>query len=205
MTNAERTKHVRGILRTRSVGIAGAGGLGSNVAVALVRGGVGRLVLVDFDKVEEFNLTRQYYFREDIGRPKVKALKDILLRIDPSVVVEVLEDRLEPGSMHEPFSGVDVVVEAFDRAESKSSFIEDVALNLPGVPLVGASGVAGFGNPDRIRTVHAGNLHMAYDKDAPSCDDEVLMASHIALMSAWQADLVIELLLENECEGNGGI
>ena len=63
------------------IGIAGAGGLGSNVAVNLVRTGVKKLKIVDFDVVDESNLNRQFYFMDQVGRPKVEALRENLLRI----------------------------------------------------------------------------------------------------------------------------
>ena len=90
-------------LRDSSVGIAGAGGLGSNVAVSLARSGIGRLVIVDFDSVEECNLNRQYYFRDQIDMVKVEALKENINRIDESIKVEIFNHRLTKGTMDMPF------------------------------------------------------------------------------------------------------
>lgn len=186
---------IRKKLRESSVGIAGLGGLGSNAAVALARAGVGRLVLVDFDKVEEDNLDRQYYFLDQIGKFKVDALRDNIERINPEVKVEIHDLKLVKGSMEKPFSGVDVVIEALDDAKSKADFIEEIMLKLPDTPVVGVSGVAGYGHSDRIVTRRCGNLYLVYDEDARSSDDDVLVASRVALMANWEANLAIEILL----------
>ena len=111
------------ILRSSSVGIAGAGGLGSNVAMALARAGVGSLVIVDFDRVEASNLNRQYFFLDQVGRWKVEALEENIHRAVGECKVKPLNIRLVPGRMHEPFGDVDVIVEALDRASAKVSFI----------------------------------------------------------------------------------
>jgi sulfur carrier protein ThiS adenylyltransferase len=102
-----------------SVAIAGCGGLGSNCAVALVRVGIGRLVLADFDVVTLGNLNRQYFFRDQVGMKKVEALRDNLLRIDPRVTLDIHDLRLDPDAVRRLFAGCDVVVEAFDRADQK--------------------------------------------------------------------------------------
>ena len=59
------------------VGIAGLGGLGSNIAMMLARSGVGHLLLIDFDRVEPSNLNRQHYMVSHLGMPKSEALKDL--------------------------------------------------------------------------------------------------------------------------------
>ena len=123
MVDLRKRGEIRGKLRRVSVGIAGLGGLGSNAAVSLARAGVGKLVLVDFDKVEENNLDRQYYFRHQIGKFKVDALAENIRSIDPSVEIDGFNLRLERGFMEKPFNDVDVVVEALDDAEIKRSNI----------------------------------------------------------------------------------
>jgi sulfur carrier protein ThiS adenylyltransferase len=193
--NIEKTENIIKKLKKSSVGIAGVGGLGSNAAVALARAGIGRLVLVDFDRVEKNNLTRQYYFLDQIGKIKVEALKENINQIDPDVQLEILNKRLVKGSMEEPFKNVDVVVEALDNAETKATFIEEILTKLPDKPLVAASGVAGYGHSDRIMTKHFGNLYMCYDENALSSDEDVLMAPRVAIMANWEANLVIEILL----------
>ena len=191
----KKYEEIREKLQESSVGIAGLGGLGSNAAVSLARAGVGRLVLVDFDKVEESNLTRQYYFRDQVGRLKTEAIKENIERINPRVMVEIFNCKLEKGSMERLFKDVDVVIEALDDAEMKTAFIEEVLQKLPGKPVVAASGVAGYGRCDSITTKRLGNLYMCYDEGAPSSEESVLVAPRVALMANWEANLAVEIIL----------
>jgi len=193
--NVEKAEKIRMKLQKSSVGIAGAGGLGSNVVISLARAGVGRLVIVDYDKVEESNLNRQYYFRDQIGMVKVEALKENIKKIDESIKVEIINNKLRPGFMHKPFNNVDVIVEALDEAEIKTSFIEDIMNNFPEKPLVACSGVSGYGNIERVNTKKLGNLYMVYDKDAKDSDKDVLMAPRVCLMANWQANIVLDIIL----------
>jgi len=193
--NTEKFEKIRMNLQKASVGIAGAGGLGSNIAVSLARAGIGRLVIVDFDKVEESNLNRQYYFLDQIGMNKVEALKKTLFGINKSLKVDVLNYRLMKNKMDKPFHNVDVVVEALDKAATKTIFIEEIMQKLPEIPIVGCSGVAGYGHSDRIITKKLGNLYLVYDEEAKDSDVDVLMAPRVILMANWQANIVLEILL----------
>ena len=193
--NRQKFDNIKKKLKESSVGIAGVGGLGSNAAIALARAGAGRLVLVDFDNVESSNLDRQYYFLDQVGKPKVKALRDNIGRINPEVIVEIHNLKLVKGSMEEPFKDVNVVIEALDSAEIKTEFIEELQLKLPNKPIVAASGVAGYGHCDRIATRRCGNLYLCYDEHAPSSEDDVLTAPRVALMANWEANLALEIIL----------
>lgn len=193
--NIEKAERIRMKLKESSVGIAGAGGLGSNAAVALARAGVGRLVIVDFDKVEESNLNRQYYFRGQIGQVKVEALEENIKKVNQRTEVDIFIHRLTKDTMYKPFQDVDVIIEALDSAEVKTSFIEEILTKLPDKPIIGASGVAGYGHSDRIITKKMGNLYMCYDEHAKDSDDDVLMAPRVCLMANWEANLALEILL----------
>ena len=195
LMNKLKSDKIKKKLKESSVGIAGLGGLGSNAAAALARAGIGRLVLVDFDKVEEDNLTRQYYFLDQIGKSKTEAMKENLERINPKITVEIYNKKLEKGTMEKPFEDVDVVIEALDNAETKTTFIEEILLKLSDTPLVAASGVAGYGHSDRIKTNRCGNLYLCYDEKAKSCDEDVLLAPRVALMANWEANLALEIIL----------
>jgi sulfur carrier protein ThiS adenylyltransferase len=190
-----KSERIKEKLSKSSVGIAGLGGLGSNAAVALARTGIGRLVLVDFDTVEKSNLGRQYYFLEHIGKTKVDSLKQIISKINPQVEIVAHNKRLEKGSMEKPFKDVDVVIEALDNAETKTVFIEEILSKLPEKPVIAASGVAGYGHSDRITTKRLGKLHMCYDGNAKSSDDDVLMAPRVAVMANWEANIALEIIL----------
>jgi len=197
MDDAEKAS-LEASLRRASVGIAGAGGLGSNAAVALARAGVGHLVIVDFDTVEEGNLDRQYYFLDQVGMRKVEALKDTIERAAPGVRVDGIARRLVRGEMAAPFKDVDVVVEALDEAETKTRFVQEVLRDLPGKPLVAASGVAGWGACERIEIKRLAPLHLVRDARARSCDDGVLLAPKVCAIANMEANVVLEILLGAE-------
>jgi sulfur carrier protein ThiS adenylyltransferase len=189
---------LRARLARSSVGIAGAGGLGSNAAMALARAGVGHLLLVDYDRVEASNLTRQYYFRDQVGMFKVDALKSNIARAAEGVKVEAVCQKLVPGKMSEPFCHVDVVVEALDRAELKARLVKEVLRQLPGKPVVAASGVTGWGSSGRIEYKKVACLHVIQDRRAKSSDEGVLLAPKVCTMANMQADMVLALLLGAE-------
>jgi sulfur carrier protein ThiS adenylyltransferase len=193
--NIEKAEKIRKKLKESCVGIAGVGGLGSNAAISLARAGIGRLILVDFDIVEEKNLDRQYYFLDQIGKVKVEALKENIKKVNQWLKIDIFNQKLTIGSMDEPFHDADVIVEALDSAIAKTSFIEEIMQKLPDKPLVACSGVAGYGNSDRIKTKRIGNLYICQDEQALSSDDDVLMAPRVALMGNWEANIVLELLL----------
>jgi sulfur carrier protein ThiS adenylyltransferase len=185
-------------LSRSSVGIAGLGGLGSNLAMALARVGVGRLVLVDFDVVERKNLSRQAYSVDQVGMRKTEAMAHNIAAANPDVRIDIHDLKLDEGHMVGPFGDVDAVVEALDNAETKAAFIEEILLKLPDKPLVAASGVAGYGNSDRVSTKRTGNLYLVSDDTAPSSDDGMLLAPRVGLFAYWQANTVIEILLGGE-------
>ena len=191
-----REPDVLAALRQSSVGIAGAGGLGSNVAVSLARAGVGRLVIADFDKVEPSNLNRQQYTIDQVGERKVEALRDNLLAINPYSLYEVHDVRVTRRNAARIFARVDVLVEAFDRAEAKEMLIETCLAKFPGRPIVAASGLAGYGGNRRVHTRKMGNLHICGD-EASQCPKGISpMAPRVALVAAMQANLVVELLVK---------
>src|SRR4030067_3070652 len=121
---ARHTPGVHQKIKKSVVGIAGLGGLGSNVAMALARIGLGTLILVDFDIVEPSNLNRQQYFLHQIGMPKVEAFQENISRINPYVKVQIYNEKLDRNNMERIFKEAEVVVEAFDRAEEKAMLIK---------------------------------------------------------------------------------
>ncbi len=187
----------REILASKIVGIAGCGGLGSNCAAALVRCGVGKLILIDFDSVSEGNLNRQFYFRDQIGRPKVEALAENLRRIDPGVTLELHAVRLDPQRVVSLLSGCDLIVEAFDAASQKEMLLETVLTKLPGKFLVAASGLAGFGHADAIVSRRSGRLVVVGDFQTEISETCPPLAPRVGIVAAKQADWALTLLLEN--------
>ncbi len=186
---------MRNILATTIVGIAGAGGLGSNCAASLVRAGVRRLVIADFDTVTRSNLDRQYYFLSQVGRFKVDALKENLLAIDPEVEVTAYRSRIDPEIAGRIFSGCDVIVEAFDDAGEKVMLIETCLRVFPDTHIVAASGLAGVGNFEAIKLIHRGRLHLCGDFESETGPLSPPVAPRVGIVANLQADTVLELLL----------
>lgn len=183
-------------LKQATVGIAGLGGLGSPIAVALARSGIGHLVLADFDVVEPSNLNRQQYFVDQLGLPKAQALKDTLARINPYVTVEAHILRLTPANVPSLFEKVDVLVEAFDAAEQKAMLAETFLAQCPGKPLVAGSGMAGYGPANTIVTRRAAkNFYLVGDGETAAAPGTGLMAPRVGVAAHHQANAVLRLLL----------
>ena len=147
--NTYLTPEERAALESMRVGIAGAGGLGSNCAMHLVRSGVKHITIADFDVVNESNLNRQFFFRDQLGQKKVEALKANLLRIEPDADIRIVDTKLDASSTKELFADCAIVVEAFDVVEAKAMIL--AALAGSGKKLVTASGLAGWGRSNAIR------------------------------------------------------
>ena len=193
---ARHTPGVHGRLKAASVGIAGAGGLGSAVAVALARVGVGRLVIVDFDVVEPSNLNRQQYFIDQIGLPKVAALAANLQRINPYVAVEPHPVLLDPANIPALFAACSIVVEAFDRADMKAMLVDTVLARMPGVTVIAASGLAGYGPNNDITTRRiSSRLYLSGDGTSEAQPGSGLMAPRVAIAAGHQANQVIRVIL----------
>jgi sulfur carrier protein ThiS adenylyltransferase len=178
------------------VGIAGAGGLGSNCAIALARTGIGTLVITDFDVIEKRNLNRQYYFSDQIGLMKTTALKENIARIDPEVLVITHQIILDKTNITDIFSGCNIIVEAFDNAAMKEMLIETVQTKMPGIPLIVGSGMAGWGKTDDIvcRKIDD-TLFVCGDECSEVSDNMPPLASRVGIVANMQANVVIELLM----------
>ena len=186
---------IRAKLAGKKVGIAGAGGLGSNCAAALVRSGIGSLVIADCDIVSDSNLNRQFYFRDQIGMKKTEALALNLRRINPGVALSMADVRLDPSNIGPLFSGCDVIVEAFDAADQKQMLIETVLTDLPGIPLVIGLGMAGWGRSEEIRSTPYGMIHVCGDGVSEISDESPPLAPRVGIVASMQANKTLELLL----------
>lgn len=190
---------VQAVLDRATVGIAGLGGLGSNIAVHLARLGVGHLVLVDFDLVDVTNLNRQHYTMKDLGVPKTLALLEQLEAINPYLNYETYTERVIPSNAVRLFAGCDVLCEAFDRADQKAMLIETLLPALPEVPIVSGSGMAGIGSANDIVTRRRmGRLYVCGDGTSDVADGLGLMAPRVAVCAAHQATAALRLLLGQE-------
>ena len=166
------------------VGIAGLGGLGSNLAIFLARLGVGHLILVDFDVVDITNLNRQHYTMKDLGIPKTLALVEQLEAINPYLTYETYTERVVPSNVERLFSGCDVVVEAFDKPDQKAMLLENLLTRLPEKPVVSGSGMAGYGSANLIKTEKRfGHVYLCGDGTSDVADGLGLMAPRVAVCS----------------------
>ena len=180
-------------LQAARVGIAGAGGLGSNVAMFLARSGIRRFVLVDGDVVEPSNLNRQSFWPEDVGLPKVLALRDRMKALEPEIDCRARVEWIRAETACSLFSGCDVVVEALDGAAFKAEFCSTLLTG--GFFVVAASGLAGFGKPP-MRVQRLGSRFLCVgDFASDSEEGEPLLAPRVAQAAALQADAVLARIL----------
>ena len=189
-------------LQNKTVGIAGCGGLGSNCAVALARVGVGHLIIVDFDIISESNLNRQYFFYDQIGSPKIQALKENIERINPLVKVTAINLKLDDQNIKDIFNGVDVLVEAFDRSDQKQIIIESALATWPDRPLVIGIGMAGWGGNDMIKMKQYGNLYICGDRVTEIGPEMPPLAPRDGIVANIQANTVLQILLEGSLVGS---
>jgi sulfur carrier protein ThiS adenylyltransferase len=188
---------IRSHLARYTVGIAGAGGLGSNCAIALARCGMGNLVICDNDIIEPGNLNRQYYFADQVGRFKTEALRENILKIDSSIKVVAHKEKINRNNIVRLFGGCDIIVEALDRAETKQMFIEGAQILLKGIPLIAGSGLAGWGNTGLLKTRKIDDtLYVCGDEVSEQSEESPMLAPRVAIVANMQANIVIDLLIK---------
>ena len=177
------------------VAVCGLGGLGSNVATALARAGVGRLHVIDFDRVEITNLNRQQYAVSQIGQPKAEALRENLAAVNPFCEVLAEAVRITETNVAALFAEDDVICEAFDNAEAKAMLVNGVLAAYPGKPLVAASGMAGLGSPNTIRTRKVGNrFFLCGDGVSEAGRDIPLLSARVLACAAHEAATILRLI-----------
>ena len=191
--NTYLTPEERAALESARVGIAGAGGLGSNCAMHLVRAGVKHLTVVDFDVVNESNLNRQFFFRDQIGQKKVEAIKANLLRIEPDADIRAVDMRLDASSAREVFADCGIVVEAFDAVDAKVMLVSAFASS--GKKLVTASGLAGWGRSNAMRVRKMGSIVAIGDGETSVGDGAAPVSPRVGIAAAMEANAVVSLLL----------
>ncbi|MDE6679239.1 MAG: sulfur carrier protein ThiS adenylyltransferase ThiF [Ruminococcus sp.] len=177
------------------VAVCGIGGLGSNIAIALARAGVGHIHIIDFDRVDISNLNRQQYFPEQLGMYKTEAMKETLSRIAP--YCEITSDcvRLDETNISEILKNDDIVCEAFDVAESKAVLVNNVLEKLPEKYLVSGSGMAGLGSANTIITRRVmGNFYLCGDGESDVSDGIGLYSSRVMVCAGHQANMILRII-----------
>ena len=180
-----------------AVAVCGLGGLGSHIAGFLARAGVGRLILIDFDRVDLTNLHRQQYKASQVGRYKTEALAENLREAAPYLSLELRTVRLTAENVPSLLEGADVICEALDEAAAKAMLINTVLEQLPEKYLVAASGMAGLGSANTIHTRRlTGRFYLCGDGVSDVADGIGLVAPRVALCAAHQAHMVLRILSE---------
>lgn len=180
-----------------AVAICGLGGLGSNIAIALARAGIGKLILIDFDRVDITNLHRQQYKADQIGKFKTEALSENLKEIAPYIDLETHTVRIREDNAAELLRTADIICEACDEAECKAMLANLVLETMTGKYLIAASGMAGLGSANSIQTRKITNrFYLCGDEVSDVQDGVGLVSSRVMLCAAHQAHTVLRILAE---------
>lgn len=178
-----------------AVAICGLGGLGSNIAVSLARAGIGRLILIDFDRVELSNIHRQQYKVTQIGRYKTEALSENLKEIAPYTELELHTVRITESNAAELLRDADIICEAFDDAECKAMLTNVVLETMPEKYLIAASGMAGLGSANAVKTRRvAKRFYLCGDEVSDVSGVIGLVSPRVMLCAAHQAQMVLRIL-----------
>jgi len=178
------------------IGVAGLGGLGSNIALSLARVGVKKLVLADFDVVEPSNLNRQQYFVRHIGMKKTQALKELINDVNPFVEVETHDIFLDDKNVASVFGECEILCEAFDNVAGKAMILNEAGASLKDKKIIGASGMAGYFSSNLIKTIKfAKNVYLCGDLTNEAKIGQGLMAPRVAVCANHEANLSIRLLM----------
>lgn len=195
--SARHGAEVQKRFRAATVAICGLGGLGSNIAVALARAGIGKLILIDFDRVDITNLHRQQYNVSQIGMYKTKALAENLNRINPYSDFETHTVKITEENTVSLLRKANIICEAFDNAETKAMLTNLVLEKMPDRYLVAASGMAGFGDANAVRTKKiTERFILCGDFVSDVADGIGLVSSGVMICAAHQAHAVLRILLK---------
>ena len=187
-------------ISSTTVGICGLGGLGSNIAIALARAGIGKLILIDFDKVDITNLHRQQYKASQVGMYKTEALRENLKEINPYLETEIQTVCVTEENAKELLKECDIICEAFDNAECKAMLTNFVLEEMPDKYLVAASGMAGMGSANSIHTRKVTKrFYLCGDEISDVSEGIGLVSTRVMICAAHQAHTVLRLI-SNEFE-----
>ena len=177
------------------VAVCGLGGLGSNIAIALARAGVGHLHLIDFDRVDITNLNRQQYFVRQLGLLKTDALQETLTDIAPYCDITTSSVKITEDNFAQLLEKEDIVCEAFDCSEAKATLVNGVLERFPEKYLLSSSGMAGIGSANTIETRHVlQHFYLCGDGKSDVNDGIGLVSSRVLACAAHEAHMVIRIL-----------
>ena len=184
-------------ISSTTVGICGLGGLGSNIAITLARAGIGKLILIDFDKVDITNLHRQQYKVSQVGMYKTEAIRENLTEINPYLETEIQTVCVTEENAKELLKDCDIICEAFDNAECKAMLTNLVLEEMPEKYIVAASGMAGMGSANSIHTRKVTKrFYLCGDEISDASDGIGLVSSRVMLCAAHQAHTVLRIIAE---------
>ena len=191
-------KELQNKILSKTVAVCGLGGLGSNIAILRARAGIGKLILIDFDRVELTNLHRQQYKACQIGMYKTEALICNLKEIAPYLETEIHTVCMDENNYSELLQSADIVCEAFDDAEAKANIVNFVLSEMPTKYMVAASGMAGLGSANLIKTRKISkHFYLCGDEKSDAQGGMGLVASRVSVCASHQANMVLRILSEN--------
>lgn len=193
--NIRHGEDLQNKISTARVAVCGLGGLGSNIAIALARAGVGHLHLIDFDRVDLTNLNRQQYAVGQLGQYKTDALRETLSLVSPYCDVTCDTIQVTEENLPDLLKTEDYICEAFDRAEAKAMLVSGVLEHFPEKYLVAASGLAGLGSANTIQTRRVSQrFYLCGDGTSDSSVGLGLVASRVLVCAAHEANMILRLI-----------
>ncbi len=191
-------KELHRAFSSATVAVCGLGGLGSNIAIALARAGIGKLILIDFDRADITNLHRQQYKADQIGMYKTDALADNLREIAPYIELETHTEQITEENVVTLLKDADIICEAFDDAECKAVLTNTVLTEMRDKYLVAASGMAGLYDANRIKTRKVtSKFYLCGDGESDVADGIGLVSSRVMICAAHEAHTVLRILANN--------
>lgn len=181
------------LIQSKKIGIGGAGGLGSNCAMMLVRTGFKYLEIIDQDVIDPSNLNRQQYFANEVGLSKVEVTKKRLLDINPDAAILIHQTQWDEEKGSQFFQGCDFIVEAFDVVDWKYRFVQYYAPRFPVV--ISGVGMAGLTQKQPMTIKRIGNVYICGDRCTDSHQGHPPMAPRVSACAAMMAEVLLDLTL----------
>ncbi len=178
-------------IQSKKIGIGGAGGLGSNVAVILARCGFRNFEILDDDTVDHSNLNRQFYFLDEVGKSKVTTLRNRLLKINPDCAVHIFPVHWSEETGDQFFHACDFIVEAFDEAETKHKFVSFYQPRAPHI--ISGTGMAGLMQKKPLTHKKLANIHLVGDFTTDTAEGHPPLAPRVTACAAMMAEIILDL------------